>query len=514
MLFSALAAAGIAMRLYALVTIPLERLIELWVTDDAFYYFVTAENWAKGFPSTFDREHFTNGYHPLWMMLSVAVFKIAGGAGPASVKFMLFLSILFQGVTAVLIVILGRRLLRNDLAACLAGGIYLIAPMSFILAFSGLETALAAMILTGFFAASLRAWDEKLFRWQSAMACGALAGLAFLARTDQVFYLIGAWGVMFLAGPGRARLWIIFTGLAALAVVAPWLFWNLAKTGHIMQASASAYPMLLIQHAGVYLASIGQDNTFANRFPYLVPKLFSVLKFNVPAVMMDHRVFWGALAGTMFIGLIVRNNSSSSSSRSRAHLLLIPLIGILALAVTHGMIRGYPRDWYFAGAAVIGSLAAGQMLLIWQRAFRAPWLPFLLLIIVMQYGFYDKYDQMMKGFYINQGFHRQAALWANGNLPPGARIGAFNAGVFNYYCERPVINLDGTTNNDVLPALANRTMWSYIQSEKIDYLIDAKFSVEVDYPVVMDVAGYPTVYSNACIESSTSIPILSFMFIG
>lgn len=53
-----------------IVFTPMRSLL-LVMPDDAFYYLAIAQNWAKGFPSTFDRIEATNGYHPLWQWLLI-----------------------------------------------------------------------------------------------------------------------------------------------------------------------------------------------------------------------------------------------------------------------------------------------------------------------------------------------------------------------------------------------------------------------------------------------------------
>jgi hypothetical protein len=46
--------------------------------DDFFYYLRIAQQIAAGHHSTFDGIHLTNGYHPLWMLVLVALTRISG----------------------------------------------------------------------------------------------------------------------------------------------------------------------------------------------------------------------------------------------------------------------------------------------------------------------------------------------------------------------------------------------------------------------------------------------------
>lgn len=56
---------------------PSEILLNWYLTDDAFYYFKTAQNIAESKGITFDGIATTNGFHPLWMSICVPVFLLA-----------------------------------------------------------------------------------------------------------------------------------------------------------------------------------------------------------------------------------------------------------------------------------------------------------------------------------------------------------------------------------------------------------------------------------------------------
>ena len=54
-----------------------DNLLNWYSTDDAFYYFKTAQNIAEGNGITFDGLAPTNGFHPLWMVICVPIFALA-----------------------------------------------------------------------------------------------------------------------------------------------------------------------------------------------------------------------------------------------------------------------------------------------------------------------------------------------------------------------------------------------------------------------------------------------------
>lgn len=68
----------------------------------------------------------------------------------------------------------------------------------------------------------------------------------------------------------------------------------------------------------------------------------------------------------------------------------------------------------------------------------------------------------------------RAMAWVEQHLPPGAPIGAWNAGQVAYFLDRPVVNLDGLVNDihyvDVLRG--RRSLEDYLTGEGIRYLMD------------------------------------------
>lgn len=56
--------------------LPLKSMLNFYV-DDGFFYLKTANNFAHGLGSTFDKVNLTNGYHPLWFLVLSFFFYIS-----------------------------------------------------------------------------------------------------------------------------------------------------------------------------------------------------------------------------------------------------------------------------------------------------------------------------------------------------------------------------------------------------------------------------------------------------
>ncbi len=82
---------------------PANSLMNWYTTDDAFYYFKTAQNIGLGKDISFDGISRTNGFHPLWMMICVPIFLLANLNLILPLRIVVVLAGLMNAVTAILI---------------------------------------------------------------------------------------------------------------------------------------------------------------------------------------------------------------------------------------------------------------------------------------------------------------------------------------------------------------------------------------------------------------------------
>ena len=96
----------------------------------------------------------------------------------------------------------------------------------------------------------------------------------------------------------------------------------------------------------------------------------------------------------------------------------------------------------------------------------------LLFILFIPYGFsyglqyYSQWNKKCPPRYLS------IALFAKDNIPPNAKVGAFQSGCVSYWLENTVINLDGVMNEDAYLHLKNKTMDVYLKDQQIDYLVE------------------------------------------
>ncbi len=262
-------AVGFALRLIIALQ-PIERLIPACLADDAFYYLRIAENILAGRGPTFDGQVATNGYHPLWMVVSLAAVKFAGGAVPGA----RVLTVLLAAIGALNAALIWRLATRaaGAIGGVWAAGFWSLSPYTIFTELMGVEAPLMiAFVLAALLVYQpLRGADAPPKKW---LPLGALLGLALLARTDAILFAFALALDVVVAGLGpvrrdgqrlRARLAAAMAaaGVAAL-VVAPWIAWNLARFGTVTQDSFRA--LIYSQRASAALDGASLATIFAGQ---------------------------------------------------------------------------------------------------------------------------------------------------------------------------------------------------------------------------------------------------------
>ena len=64
------------------------------------------------------------------------------------------------------------------------------------------------------------------------------------------------------------------------------------------------------------------------------------------------------------------------------------------------------------------------------------------------------------------------------HLNSSDRYASWNAGIISYFSQKPVINIDGLTNDEVLPYIKSNRLFEYFKEKKIGYVVDFKAMVE------------------------------------
>jgi hypothetical protein len=233
--------------------------------DDAYFYLQVASNIHEGHGSTFNAITRTNGYHPLWMLMCVAGFKLGGGGRLAA----LHVVIAMQQMMAVAMVFMLYRITRiANIRHWFVALPMLLLYFSTRLYCSEAYINGAMLLLTLLLAASMLFGKERP-RTTTLILTGCAGGFAALARLDNIFVI----GMIFLGillvstsrtngMPTMLRRFLttgFSLGIPFLCVVTPYLLHNYMSFGHLAPISGaikSTLPELTFSTGG--LSKLGQ----------------------------------------------------------------------------------------------------------------------------------------------------------------------------------------------------------------------------------------------------------------
>jgi len=188
-------------QIFVLLSQP-DNLMNWYLTDDAFYYFKTAQNITEGNGITFDGLTLTNGFHPLWMVICVPVFALARYDLFLPLRVIVAIQILMNAASGYLLYLIFSKKISKTTAWIVAIFWMFFPPIHELTTKSGLETGLNAfMLIALIYALSKLSWgesDENHF-WE-IFRVGLCGAGVLLSRLDNIFILI------------MAGVWLVFRG--------------------------------------------------------------------------------------------------------------------------------------------------------------------------------------------------------------------------------------------------------------------------------------------------------------
>src|SRR5262245_20471955 len=156
------------------------------IVDDGYYYLQIARNVARGAGSTFDGINATNGYHPLWLLTLVPLYRMIPNDSTGAVHAALVVQALLAS-GSVFLLYQAARLTMGWSGSIIAVVLWM--GISFRMSLSGLEYSLSV-----FFVAIVAWYYLKRFRSNKPISskwCYLILGLllsgAVLSRLDNAF---------------------------------------------------------------------------------------------------------------------------------------------------------------------------------------------------------------------------------------------------------------------------------------------------------------------------------------
>ena len=188
-------------QIFVLLSQP-DNLMNWYLTDDAFYYFKTAQNISEGMGITFDGVAPTNGFHPLWMVICVPVFALARYDLFLPLRVLAAIQIFLNAASGYLLYLIFSEKISKTTAWIVAIFWMFFPPIHELTTKLGLETGLNAFMLIAFiYFLSKVPWGKNNENHYQEIFWVGLCGVGvLLSRLDNIFLII------------MAGVWLVFHG--------------------------------------------------------------------------------------------------------------------------------------------------------------------------------------------------------------------------------------------------------------------------------------------------------------
>jgi len=464
-----------------LAWLPIDHTIGRFIYDDMFYYLRVAQFISDGYGSTFDGISSTNGYHPVWMLICVALATIADG------DLLVHLALTVAAVLHVLQgYVLSRILLRLShpaVALCLSV-LYVLNWRTVAINMCGLETPLATLLLLMVFY-RLLVVNPKASLPHAAFT-GSLVGVAALCRFDLLLLVgfVGLWTVLDRRYPGevaaaqRIKLGSVF-GLASLAVLSIWFAFSMAISGTLLPNSRLAVS---------FLTGVSYDpGNLSQIAAMLVSQAWSAVWWSSDiANLFGLMPIIGGAGGTALPGAlmlaILLSSVTVAAVQFRARSEVALASGALAYCFLHAsyyvvfhrvelryILPVLALFFVPLGAVVSECLRRADRSSVRQVAAMV----FAVLFSSSAVAGFSAYSNGHASVRVHK-YHYVAldvARWL-ARTHPLERVGAWNAGILGYFSGTSLINLDGVINDDALRAIQAHSIDRYILETGIRFIVD------------------------------------------
>jgi hypothetical protein len=445
----------------------LDALSRTTIPDDSFYYFSIARHLARGGPPSLDGVSPTNGYHPLWMVLLVPLYRFVPWSGDG-VRAPVHAALTFGAVLDVAAAYLFWRILGTlrvrSLPRLLALAVFVLNPFGIALATSGLETPLALFFALLLFWIYLEGESPRAPSWKrAAITFGVIGGLMTLARTDHGIVLgvllavrVWRWHRGSRAPPsGGYKRWAATAALAAGLVVLPWPIYSYATTGAVVQSSSLAIAVVVDRMPEVWGFSPQPLWLRIERLASSVGEA-SYQTFRLSGIGLLPFSMAGAAGLAICAMATARAKRLFGAQLSRA----LPLVlAFGTLFVLHTLVRKVFREWYtpplVATLLVLFALVFDALL----RSAKRPRVAFAAAAVLVAACLVVEWRTWR-----SEGLFALAD-YRNIGTEPGLNEGHTDCGAVAYFTDEKITNLDGVVNQGALEALRRGRLIEYLRGQ-------------------------------------------------
>jgi hypothetical protein len=432
------------------------------IPDDAFYYMQMARHRAFEGVWTFDGTSTATGFHFLYGYFLVLLYSIFGEIYWRQLY-------LIIGVASALSIGLAAYLVSRSAEKIFGRNSILLAVAPFFTSAALIQsTAMMESWLVILFSAatiyfSVNSKNPSLFDGIALIILGVLGSLS---RTDYGMLPGTIFSVFLISYPllknnGLKRSGFVLAGAAiGVAIV---LMHNLYISGHIFQASAQTK---------LYWSSIiGRS---------ISPAVNLEMSLAIPYYddLSNSAKIVAILCSVCIIYIAWRKSMQIINQNTFLPALLISsgcLLTVFAYIIFYRYNSESLQIWYSANfIAPTGILLAAIGFLLFRDKMVIP-----SILLFCAYA----YICIPKVFFVpwpHQAGMLNAGLFLK-EQKPQVLYGSWNAGIISYFSGVDLINIDGLTNDEVLPFIKSNTLFDYIKYRGIDYLIDYEAMLNIKY---------------------------------
>jgi len=461
---------------------PDEHLIGI-IPDDAFYYIQLAKHrLADGF-WTFDGTSPATGFHILYGYILVAIFHIFPTIDWRELYLAVgILSATAMGFAALICAITASRLYSAKAIPLIAVP-FLSAPVlsqSTSMMESWLVIFLSAMIFYGL--TTDRPIPNKLF----VIGLFTLGILGSLARTDfgmllGAIFIVALVTSRFRKNTALVRAFVLLSGATCGVVIT--LAHNYFLSGTFFQASAQVK---------FYWSSVSGHS------PIPIVVLLSEMLMPISAGIFGYISFWIAALGFFCLASFRASRAPEHPYHSQSSTVFFASsLTVIGYIIFYRYNSGALQQWYsanlvlpvaFCTIAILSYVLRDKVLTL---AIAMASLSALLAIYRIQAIPYPhQYGMLQAGQFLK-------------NQSNDHVYGSWNAGIISYFSEKPLVNIDGLTNDEVLPFIKSNRLFDYLESKGITYLID--YEEMLTNKKLRKRGGYDDSRVDRCITSITAV---------
>ena len=467
-----------AIRLLFFASSSVGDLVEV-IPDDAFYYFQMAAQRSKTGLWTFDGNSPATGFHVLYGYFLLLVFKVV----PDISLTHLFLIV---GTLSCLSISFSVYILTKTVHSLygFAPAIVSVVPFfSYSMLIQGtlmMESWLVILFCSLTF--YLVAWNTKHSLARIALVLFVVGCLGSLSRVDYGMLPGMLFCSLFLGEKARFTAPVLksFSVLAgAIFGVALVLMQNYLISGQLTQASA--------QIKYIWSSAAGHS---------VVPFMHILTSTAAPVFDLDRygKTIFLALSLALLVFGIFRGSHDIRRQRRRLSILIAFGCYFTVLGYTwfYKHNSGGLNYWYSSvliiplavGAASIAYYFFRQLSLVGSAC------------LIVTYIWLGLVNGILSKPWPEQSSRMEAAYLLR-EWPQSEKYGSWNAGILSYFSQKPIVNLDGLTNDDVYPYIVDNKLLDYIKIERISYIIDSRHMVDSEYMRVR--GGYEDTRIFSCI---------------